>query len=310
MLFDERTAKYFMTLVEQKSITEAAAELYISQPSMSKFLLKLERELGVPLFHRRNGCLQLTQYGEKYQEYVREAEQLNQRMRRCLSKRGRRKGGILRVGAGAITSPFLAYGVIPEFQKEYPDIRIRMLEDVHTGLIRRQQTGQADMILIVGNDERKDDRGIVRERIRTERRLVAIAKTNAYVQSRPDRDSCTMDTPGNMNPKDLNGQTVISGMPGQRITEDLKKLQKKYDIRYRDIIFSQNIQSHLAMAVANLGVLICPSFYHRHDPEVSKLSFFFFDDPLMEWSLDMCYRGDNFLKEKRRFIELTRRAFQ
>ena len=60
MIPDERTCQYFMTIAREKNISRAARCLYISQPSLSRFLTGLEKELGTPLFIRNNGILSLT----------------------------------------------------------------------------------------------------------------------------------------------------------------------------------------------------------------------------------------------------------
>ena len=55
MIPDERTCQYFITIAREKNISRAARSLYISQPTLSRFLTGLEKELGTPLFIRNNG---------------------------------------------------------------------------------------------------------------------------------------------------------------------------------------------------------------------------------------------------------------
>ena len=60
-----RTCKYFLTVCEMGTINAAARKLYISQQSLSEHIRKLEKELGVPLFHRDNP-LTLTEAGRSF----------------------------------------------------------------------------------------------------------------------------------------------------------------------------------------------------------------------------------------------------
>ena len=60
--------KYIVTIAELRSISKAANELFISQPSLSSILSNLEKELGVTLFNRSTSHLSLTYAGEKYVE--------------------------------------------------------------------------------------------------------------------------------------------------------------------------------------------------------------------------------------------------
>lgn len=58
--------RYFITLAEVKHYTKAAAQLCITQPSLSHAIAQLEQELGVPLFEKSGRNTTLTQYGEEF----------------------------------------------------------------------------------------------------------------------------------------------------------------------------------------------------------------------------------------------------
>ena len=55
---------YFRTVARLGNLSQAAKELYISQPGLSRYLTKLEQEIGVPLFERRKGRIVLNTYGQ------------------------------------------------------------------------------------------------------------------------------------------------------------------------------------------------------------------------------------------------------
>ena len=58
--------KYFQAAARTGNITRAAAELYVSQPNLSKSITRLEEELGVPLFDHRKGKIELNDYGRMF----------------------------------------------------------------------------------------------------------------------------------------------------------------------------------------------------------------------------------------------------
>ena len=68
---EERQFEYFLTIAKEKNISKAARRLFISQPTLSKYLLSLESELGVQLFKRNRNELEITKAGEIYQNYAR-----------------------------------------------------------------------------------------------------------------------------------------------------------------------------------------------------------------------------------------------
>ena len=58
--------QYFECIARHESVTRAAEELRISQPSLSGSVLRLEKELGTALFERKNRKMILTSYGEYF----------------------------------------------------------------------------------------------------------------------------------------------------------------------------------------------------------------------------------------------------
>ena len=61
---------YFVTVAKVGNITKAAEQLYITQPALSRVILRLEEELGTPLFDRKGGRITLNRYGRTLLRYV------------------------------------------------------------------------------------------------------------------------------------------------------------------------------------------------------------------------------------------------
>lgn len=62
--------RYFCVTAKHQSITKAAAELMISQPALSKTIISLEKEVGTPLFERRNRSIYLNRAGEIFYQRI------------------------------------------------------------------------------------------------------------------------------------------------------------------------------------------------------------------------------------------------
>ena len=63
---DLKQVEYIIKIAEENNITHAAEKLFITQSALNQQLLKLERELGTPLFHRSRTNWRLTAAGEVY----------------------------------------------------------------------------------------------------------------------------------------------------------------------------------------------------------------------------------------------------
>ena len=77
---DIRDYEYIVTIAEQKSITRAAAQLFITQSALTKFLQRTERSLGVALFLKKGNQFLLTEAGQKYVETGRVIMQLDRQL--------------------------------------------------------------------------------------------------------------------------------------------------------------------------------------------------------------------------------------
>ena len=63
---DTKQIEYILKIAEENNITKAAEKLFITQSALNQQLLKLEKELGTPLFHRSRTNWRLTEAGEIY----------------------------------------------------------------------------------------------------------------------------------------------------------------------------------------------------------------------------------------------------
>src|SRR4051812_40345580 len=79
-----RQLQYALMIAEERNFSRAAKKLHLAQPSLSQQIMKLEKELGIQLFERRPGDLQLTYAGERFidqaSKILDQVEQLKQEM--------------------------------------------------------------------------------------------------------------------------------------------------------------------------------------------------------------------------------------
>ena len=73
---ETKLMEYILSIAKHRSISRAAEELYLTQSALNQQLLKLERELGAPLFIRTRNHWELTDIGELYIENAKEILQI------------------------------------------------------------------------------------------------------------------------------------------------------------------------------------------------------------------------------------------
>ena len=83
---NKQDIEYVTSIAQYKSITKAAEALYITQPSLSRSINKLEQRLGLKLFYRKSDGVELTQAGAVYVEYGEQILRLQRQMEQELNE--------------------------------------------------------------------------------------------------------------------------------------------------------------------------------------------------------------------------------
>ena len=138
---------YIKEIAETKSISIAAEQLGISQPALSTFLKKTERELGFLLFDRSRQPLELTEAGRLYMDYLEENDALREQLKQNLSDiTGLNTGSVAVGGAGFFNIAYLP-GAISRFAEAYPGVSVSIVGGKVPELVAMAQKGQLDLFI-------------------------------------------------------------------------------------------------------------------------------------------------------------------
>ena len=117
-MIDNRRCKYIQTIAECHSISKAAQKLYVSQPSLSRLVKKIEEELGVSLFDRDTTPLGLTAAGEKYLDYIERFQQLDKEMQLEFAAMGAGMTSRLAITTLSLLGIYVLPKIIPNFAEQ------------------------------------------------------------------------------------------------------------------------------------------------------------------------------------------------
>lgn len=120
--------KYVYEVYKERSFTKVAQNLYISQPSLSARIKKIEEIIGEPLFDRSTTPLQLTEVGKVYIEAAEEITQIEQRVENYINDLAGLKTGNLAVGASTLFAAYVVPSLITQFNQKFPDVHIQLIE--------------------------------------------------------------------------------------------------------------------------------------------------------------------------------------
>lgn len=120
---------YILCIARHQNLTEAAQELYLSQPTLSKYLQKLEREMNGKLFSRVGNRYVPTDLGRRYLEYARRMLELDRDWQKELQDLNACRQGELNIAFPLMRSSCLVPRVLPVFHARYPGIQVNLWEE-------------------------------------------------------------------------------------------------------------------------------------------------------------------------------------
>lgn len=135
---------YITKVAEMGSFSEAAAELYISQPSLSQAVQKAEKRYGCEFFVRTPEGLILTPEGERYVEAAHSIIQLNRQLELDLCPPNSEYKRTIYCGTNFNQGDYFFPQVYTRFKEKYPNIRINLIEDQEYSLEKKLLSGAID----------------------------------------------------------------------------------------------------------------------------------------------------------------------
>ncbi len=260
--------KYVLVLSEEGSFSRAAEVLNISQPSLSQYIKKIEKQVGMTLFERSNGNVRLTDAGEIYVENGRKILNIEHRMETQFSDISENKTGSLIVG----TSPYRSAGMIPEiakaFKVKYPGIHLVIEEMLSSELIVKSEKGAFDLCLTILPVDKKI---FAYEKVMEEETVLAVPKDY------PDFFSCVKENRKYpvIDISDINGGEFVMLTDSQAMQQMLSRVCDEYRLELKKAAVVRSLEAQINMVRKGIGMAIVPTGIERfcNGDEVKFYSF-------------------------------------
>ena len=139
-----RSLQYFVKLAELKHFSRAASACFVSQPTLSTQVRKLEDELGVTLIERAPHKLILTPIGEdiahRAKHILRDIEHVKDAARRSRNP----ETGTIKLGIFPTLAPYFLPHVIPVIRQKYPQLKLQLTEEKTDAILNMLDQGRLD----------------------------------------------------------------------------------------------------------------------------------------------------------------------
>ncbi len=285
-----RHLEIFLKTAETLSMSRAAKELFISQPTVSQAVSELERDAGVPLFERLGRKLYLTAAGSQFVEYAAHIVALAAEAERRLSGSGIRNairiGGSMTVGTTIL--PGLAAGLV----KRLPGCHIYTVVDNTARLSEMILRNDIDIALAEG--EMKSG-GIVSEPVMSDELLLVCGQAHRF--SELTSVESTM----------LNGERFIVREKGSGTRELFEDMMKLHAIEWYEAGVMNNIESIKLAVAEGLGLSVLPAISIGNEADRGRLFAVRIEGISFTRSFSLFYHRNKLLTDiMREFIGLCR----
>ena len=144
-----RTLRYFLAAAQEENITKAADILHVTQPTLSRQMMDLERELGVTLMLRGKNGLTLTDDGIFFRQRAQEIVELADRLEKSFVERQNNISGMVVIGASETVGSQTLARLIKEFSGKYPAVQFTLYNETVDNIKDRLDKGLVDIGLLL-----------------------------------------------------------------------------------------------------------------------------------------------------------------
>ncbi|HEY5972557.1 MAG TPA: DNA-binding transcriptional regulator OxyR [Pseudoxanthomonas sp.] len=239
-----RDLKYLLALADHRHFGRAAAACFVSQPTLSTQIKKLEEELGVSLVERAPRKVMLTPAGrdaaDRARRIVAEVEQMKEAARRSQDP----EAGTVRLGIFPTLGPYLLPHVIPRIRERFPNLELLLIEEKSDVLLSRLHEGKLDAALLAlpVNDDQLHSEFLFEEPF-----LLAVPENHPLAQ----RDSLSL--------AELNDQKLLLLEDGHCLREQALEVCRLSGANEKSEFRATSLETLRQMVAANVGITLLPT---------------------------------------------------
>ena len=282
---------YFMAVARTRHFTRAAEATHVAQPSLSKQIHCLERELGSELFHRARGNVTLTPAGEVLVPFAKRILADVETARLQVHELAELRRGRLRLGAtpSLCTGPFAH--ALALFHGRYPGIELIIDESGSRDLVRQLAEGALDLALITSPVHRGDP---ILDTVPILREQLAVAV--------PRSMNLELDA---FRIEDLRDRPLVMFREGYDLRSMTLSACQRAGFTPRFAIEGGEMDAVLSFVEAGLGIAVVPSMVLQNRPKLCGVPF---APPVPIRTIALAHRTD--VRPTRAAEEFRSRLFQ
>jgi LysR family transcriptional regulator, hydrogen peroxide-inducible genes activator len=243
-----RDLRYFVALADTKHFGKAAERSYVSQPTLSAQIKKLENYLGVQLIERQPRRVTLTESGAKILPLARRILQESDEIISLARNEHDPLSGKLKLALIPTIGPYLLPVVTRRLRKQLPDLKLMLYEYQTQSLLERLRSGEIELGILalpVGLD------GLEAAELYEENFTVAMPNNHGLAK----KSAIKLD--------DLNGETLLLLEDGHCLRDQALDVCNRVDVKESEDYRATSLETLRQMVAAGLGITLLPELATR-----------------------------------------------
>jgi DNA-binding transcriptional LysR family regulator len=289
---DFREISYVVAIAKYQNLSKAAEGLYISQPTLSKFLHNLEKTMGQPLFRKLGNRYVLTYAGERYVEAGTKILSVKKDLDEEMSDILKRHEGILKVAFPTVRGTYIIPDTLPAFRLAYPNVKVKLQESHSTKLDAMLLSGETDLAFynLSAVNPLIEYVPITKEEI-----VLVLAKGHPLGKT-------AVKGPNDRYPRIdlrlLENETLIMQTPQQRSRQIVDEVFEQMGLHFSKRLVMSNIQASVMLASEGYGAALVCETHLKHMKFEKPIECFSFGEKGKTESLFVAaYRKGSYLPQ-------------
>ena len=302
---DFRELNYVLAIEKYQNITKAANSLYVSQPTLSKFLMNLENTLGQKLFRKLGNKYILTYAGEQYVKTAKEILMLKSNLDIQLADILKRDVGVLNVAFPRMRCIYMLPATLPVFQAENPNIKVNVFEGSSDENDQRLLDGKAEIAFYSKPDT--PNPLIDYETLNKEELLICLCKNHPlgrYAQPNPSSRYPRLD------PTLLKNELILQLMPEQRTRQLTDRYFGSIGLKFKNIMTTSSLPAIMELVAVGYGAAFIFETHLMHHTFSQPIDCYSFGEPRTVSDFVVAHRHGSYLPSYAHdFIDIARSLF-
>ncbi len=304
-----RYKEYIFTICETGSFTKAAEKLFVSQPSLSATVKRLEDKIGEPIFDR-GSPVSLTEVGKEYVKCAMQIRKIEHDFEKYVFDYGNLLTGKIRIGGSSFFSSLVLPEIISEFSKENSKIEFEIFEDNTKNLLAKLRENSLDIIV---DNTLPDEENILSKVYRSERLLLAVPKKfaineqfeKARLTAEQIKADKYLDATG-IDFSKLKGQPFVLLRRENDTGRRAEKLFKKYGVEPDAVFYLDQQLTSYNVACAGIGIVFVSDTLVKRIGASPDVYYYKINDRFSVRDIYFLYRKNGYLSSAcRKFIEFN-----